>query len=132
MASAIHPSSSEDAAVTRFIHAAQSICRPRSADFHMKVGIGTRELLVKVGHGAVECIDDMAALRPLTPWDFSVTAEADSWQRFWNVVPDAGWHDIFALMRFGRMRVEGNLHPFMAHLQFVKDLLAAPRSKDQA
>lgn len=42
----------------------------------------------------------------------------------------AGWHDVFALMRYGRMHIEGDLLPFMANLQFVKDLLAAPRSQE--
>jgi hypothetical protein len=42
-------------------------------------------------------------------------------------MPEAGWHDIFALMKRKEARVEGDLRPFMANLQYIKDLLSAPR-----
>ena len=54
-------------------------------------------------------------------------ASEAAWSRFWQAVPDAGWHDIFALAKRGELRIEGNLQPLMAHLQFVKDLVASPR-----
>lgn len=132
MAVSLTPTPEDEAAVTRFIRAVQGFQKPRLADFDMRVGIGSTRLLVKVREGSVETISDMAAMRPLTPWDFSLTADAESWQRHWEVAPPAGWHDVFALMRYGRMQIDGDLHPFMAHLQFVKDLLAAPRSEVHA
>jgi hypothetical protein len=42
-------------------------------------------------------------------------------------VPRAGYHDLFALTRFGHARIEGDLQPLMANLRYVKDVLAAPR-----
>jgi hypothetical protein len=42
-------------------------------------------------------------------------------------VPEAGWHDIFALMKRKQARVEGDLRPFMANLQYIKDRPPAPR-----
>ena len=121
----------EDAAVSRFIQNAKDFSRPRRADFDMRVGIGSRELLVKVRCGSVQSIEDLACLRPLTSWDFSLSAAAECWQQFWEPLPAAGWHDVFALMRSGAMRIAGNLHPFMANLQLVKDLLATPRPKSR-
>jgi hypothetical protein len=44
-------------------------------------------------------------------------------------VPAPGYHDIFAMTKGGRARVEGNLQPLMANLRFIKDLLAAPRRR---
>ncbi|MFC3338860.1 hypothetical protein [Paracandidimonas soli] len=121
--------SSDEESAARFIHAAGHFRQPRAARFTAMVGIGGRRLLLKIENGAVASIDNLASLRPLAAWDFSVTADADAWLRFWEAIPAAGWHDIFALARHGRMRIEGNLHPFMAHLQFVKDLLASPRTE---
>lgn len=130
MSSLSAAASLEEAAFSSFLETAGHFNQPRRADFDMKVGIGSRELLVKVRDGAVQSIDDLATLRPLTAWQFSLSADAESWQRFWEPFPPAGWHDIFALMRNGKLRIEGNLHPFMAHLQLVKDLLASPRTKN--
>lgn len=121
----------EDAVVSNFIEAARQFTAPRAADFDMKLGVGDRRLLVRMRHGTVLSVDDLATLRPLTPWDFSLSADLKCWQRFWEPMPAAGWHDIFALMRNGNMRIEGRLQPFMANLQLVKDLLAAPRAKSK-
>ena len=60
-------------------------------------------------------------------WRFAIHATAEAWQRFWAPVPEPGWHDLFAMAKRGAARVEGDLHPFMANLQYVKDVLAAPR-----
>lgn len=64
----------------------------------------------------------------MRPWVFAVRASVEAWSRFWQPMPEAGWHDIFALMKRGEASVEGDLRPFMANLQYIKDLLAAPRS----
>ena len=42
--------------------------------------------------------------------------------------PRPGWHDLFALTKRKEAVLEGDLHPFMAHLQYFKDVLALPRS----
>jgi len=34
---------------------------------------------------------------------------------------------LFALTKRGEAVLEGDLHPFMTHLQYFKDLLALPR-----
>jgi hypothetical protein len=64
----------------------------------------------------------------MRPWVFAFRASIEAWDRFWQPMPEAGWHDIFALMKRGEASVEGDLRPFMANLQYIKDLLAAPRS----
>ena len=42
-------------------------------------------------------------------------------------VPPPGYHDLMAMLKFGTLRIEGNLHPFMSHLLYFKDLLALLR-----
>ena len=46
---------------------------------------------------------------------------------YWRPEPEPGWHDLLALTKRGEASLEGDLHPFMAHLQYFKDLLALPR-----
>ena len=131
----IDPATDDYQAAQRFIHAAhrfRPFRSPRTASFTMMVGFGGVRLLVKVHHGTLDSIHNLAGLRPLTSWDFAIVAPAMAWHRFWETVPDAGWHDVFALTRHNRMQVEGNLHPFMANLQFVKDLLASPRTEQDS
>jgi hypothetical protein len=53
----------------------------------------------------------------------------DTWLRFLATVPEPGWHDIMALTKRGSARIEGNLQPFMANLQYIKDVLSAPRGR---
>jgi hypothetical protein len=42
-------------------------------------------------------------------------------------MPRPGWHDLLALTKRKEATLEGDLHPFMTHLQYFKDLLALPR-----
>jgi pimeloyl-ACP methyl ester carboxylesterase len=63
----------------------------------------------------------------LRSWTFAIRASVEAWQRFWEPVPEPGWHDLFALAKRGVARIEGELQPLMAHLGYVKDVLAAPR-----
>jgi len=63
-------------------------------------------------------------------WRFSVRGTADAWREFWRPIPRAGWHDLFALRKRGVVTLEGDLHPLMSNLQYIKDLLALPRKSD--
>ena len=125
------PADEDRKAMAHFVSAASCFRRSRNTGFTMMVGVGGQRALLRVREGAVAEVHDLATLRPLTSWDFSVIAEAETWRRFWRPVPEAGWHDLFALTRNGRMQLEGNLHPLMANLQFVKDVLASPRHQEQ-
>lgn len=58
---------------------------------------------------------------------FSIAATTEAWSRFWAPVPEPGWHDLLALTKRGAARIEGDLHPLLANLQYFKDVLAAPR-----
>lgn len=60
--------------------------------------------------------------------DFTIRGTDAAWAALWEKCPRAGWHDVFALMKRGEMSIEGDMRKVMAHLQFIKDLLALPRS----
>jgi hypothetical protein len=62
-------------------------------------------------------------------WCFSYRASPAAWSEFWKPVPRPGWHDLLALTKRGEAVLEGDLYPFMTHLQYFKDVLALPRAR---
>ncbi len=88
--------------------------------------VGTIPLLVHVESGRVTSVARGPFL--LRPWTFSITAAPETWLALLKPVPDPGAHDLMALSKTGLARIEGNLQPFMANLQVIKDIVTAPRA----
>jgi hypothetical protein len=95
-----------------------------TADF--AIVVGATPLLVRVDGGRVTSVTRGPFL--LRPWTFSITAEPETWLKLLKRVPDPGTHDLMALSKVGLARIEGNLQPFMANLQVIKDIVTAPRA----
>ena len=91
------------------------------------VEVGDAGWLITVHDGRVERVERGPFL--MRAWSFAVRAPADAWRRFWAPVPAAGFHDLFAMTKFGHATVEGDLRTLMAHLRYVKDVLATPRGR---
>ena len=89
------------------------------------VEVGDEPFQVSVEHGRIAGVTRGAA--PVRPWRFAIRASAETWREFWQPVPRPGYHDLFALTRFGRARIEGDLLPLMANLRYVKEVLESPR-----
>jgi len=92
----------------------------------IELGIGAIVLAVRIEHGRVARVARGPFL--LKSWDFAIRMDPQTWLKFLAPVPEPGWHDLMALTKRGAARIEGNLQPFMANLQFIKDVLAAPRA----
>lgn len=94
-----------------------------SAD--MMLEIGDARHLVKIREGR---ITEIAALPLLAmPFDFAVIGTEEAWREFWQPVPKPRHHDIMALIREGKMRIEGDLEKMMAHFLTLKMMLEKPR-----
>jgi hypothetical protein len=91
------------------------------------VETGATAWLVSVHEGRVTGVERGPFL--LRAWSFAVRASEEAWRRFWEPVPAAGWHDLFAMTKGGHATVEGDLRPLMANLRYVKDVLAKPRRR---
>jgi hypothetical protein len=89
------------------------------------VELGEQQYRVQTEAGRIATVT--AVRTHLQPWVFAVRAGEDVWQRFWHPMPEPGFHDIIALMRYGRMRLEGNLEPLIANLLYLKQVLESPR-----
>lgn len=134
----MQPSDAERALCARFRHAvpdrvnadAHLVWRGRTLTADCLVQIGSTPFLLRIDAGRVrECLTPLPLL---CPWVFAVRGSAAAWSALWQDPPPPGWHDLFALAKRGEMTVEGNLQPLLAHLQYVKDLLALPRERSDA
>lgn len=113
--------------LARFKHAAMTFVRARAMHADMLLQFGEVRAIVRIRNGQVAEIVESSV--PLQCWDFAIKGSELSWMNFWKFMPDAGWHDILALNKSGEFSIEGNLQPLMAHLQFIKDLLACARAE---
>jgi len=90
------------------------------------VEVGDAQFLLTVRDGKIEKLEK----GPFTQrsWSFAIRASRESWEKFWQKPPAPGWHDLFALLRRGDVKFEGDQRVLMAYLQYVKLVLAAPRN----
>ena len=58
---------------------------------------------------------------------FAISAPLDCWTEFWRQTPRPGYHDIFAMARFGHAVINGDLGQLLEHLPYFKRLLWLPR-----
>jgi hypothetical protein len=91
----------------------------------LEAGIGDAMYYLRIAAGRVAALERQPRL--IRPWQFALHATAEAWQKFWMPVPEPGWHDLSALTKRGVARLEGDITPYMTHLQFFKDLFALPR-----
>lgn len=89
------------------------------------LAVDDAEYLIHVAAGRLAAVERGPFL--LRSWSFAVRASADAWRRFWQPLPEPGYHDLFAMKKLGVARIEGDLWPLMTYLRYVKDVLAAPR-----
>src|SRR5687767_1332032 len=89
------------------------------------VETGATAWLVTVHEGRVDKLERGPFL--MRAWTFAVRAPESAWAKFWEPMPAAGFHDLFAMTKGGHATVEGDLRPLMANLRYIKDVLAAPR-----
>jgi hypothetical protein len=101
------------------------VTRGRFLDCDCRLGPIDQPFFVAIRAGRIVEFTTTPAL--MRSWRFSYRATPAAWSEYWQPMPKAGWHDLLALTKRGEAVVEGELHPFMTHLQYFKDLLALPR-----
>jgi hypothetical protein len=101
------------------------VMRGRFLDCDCLLGPMGRPFHVSIRAGRITDLTQAPVL--MRSWRFSYRATSAAWAEYWQAMPKPGWHDLLALTKRGEAVLEGDLHPFMAHLQYFKDLLALPR-----
>ncbi|HTO41129.1 MAG TPA: hypothetical protein VL026_09160 [Rhizomicrobium sp.] len=65
----------------------------------------------------------------MASYTFGLRARTDAWAKFCQAEPEPGFHDIMALIKQRLLKIEGNVHPFMANLFYFKAVLAKLRKE---
>ena len=103
--------------------------RGRFVDTTFMVAIDEAYTLIRIQEGRIVKITPGPFITP--DYSFALRAPRAVWEKFWQPLPPLGFTDIFALVKQKLMRVEGDIHPFMANLLYFKDVIAAPRQIKQ-
>ncbi len=97
----------------------------RRASFAFLLEIGERPFLVELDRGRVAAVEEGPFV--MRSWSFALRASVAAWQKFACRYPEPGFHDIFAMNRFGHCRIEGDIDVLLAHLGHVKAVLSCLR-----
>jgi hypothetical protein len=101
------------------------ILRGRLLDCDCLLGPASHAFHASIRHGRIVDLTPSPVL--MRSWRFAYRASVTAWAEYWQPAPRPGFHDLLALTKRGEAVLEGDLHPFMAHLQYFKDVLALPR-----
>jgi hypothetical protein len=104
---------------------AKLVHRGRFLNLDFLIGIGDEDWKVEVRDGRIETVSCGPFLMPNV--SFTMRASVNDWTAFWSDDPPPGYHDLFALLKFKRLKLEGDMHPFMSNLFYFKGVLAALR-----
>ena len=107
---------------------AKLIRRGRFVDTTFMIAIDETYYLVRIQEGRVTKVTPGPFITP--DYSFALRASRAVWEKFWQPLPPLGFTDVFALVKQKLMRVEGDIHPFMANLLYFKDVIAAPRQEN--
>jgi len=82
---------------------------------------GADEFLVELAQGRIQRIEKGPFVMPR--WTFRLRAEREAWRRYYASEPTPGFHDLMAMLKFGRLALEGDQHVFMSNLLYFKELI---------
>lgn len=97
-------------------------------DCALVIGDGDRDWLVEIEKGVVAKVTPGPLLSPRS--DLFIRAAANTWAQFLKAVPAPGYHDLFAMLRWRRVSIEGDMKLMTAYLFYIKRLFALLRSAE--
>lgn len=88
--------------------------------------VGPASWLISIFEGRIVSVTSGPFVMPSS--SFALRAPEEEWQKFWSKRPPPGSNDLLALIKRRALRAEGNLHVFMSHLRYFKEVLAKLRT----
>ena len=102
---------------------ANLVRRGKHVNTSFLIAIDASDHIVRVEHGRIVSVAPGPFITP--NFSFALRAPREAWEKLWSPTPIVGFTDIFALVKKKLLRIEGDLHPFMANLLYFKGVLAA-------
>ena len=101
--------------------------RGRWTNAVMLLGIGEENHWVTIREGRIDSIvrEDWRVSR----FDFALRCTREGWEKFWSDPPPPRHHDISALVREGKMRLEGDIDMLQANFLYLKLVLETLRGR---
>ena len=99
--------------------------RGRWINLTFTLGIGDIDYLITIQKGKIVNITQRKL--QTTAGVFSIRADAQSWRKHWQKIPQRDYHDIFAMLAKKLVDIDGDLLPLMQNLQYFKDLISKNR-----
>lgn len=97
----------------------------RDLDCALLIGDGNLDWLIEIERGAVARVTQGPLIMPKT--DLRLRAASETWSHFLEPVPPPGYHDLFAMRRYRRIQIEGDIRLMSAYLFYIKRLFALLR-----
>ena len=101
--------------------------RGRYVSLAFLLGLGEQDYVVTIEQGRVESVKPRRLATDTGR--FTIRAATAAWEEFWKPVPKRNYHDLWAMLAAGVVKIDGDLLPLMQNLQYFKDVLAAPRPR---
>jgi hypothetical protein len=102
--------------------------RGRFVTLDFQIVVDDLPCFVSVAEGRIERVH--VGPQRMKSCAFVVRASAAAWDRFWQPIPEPWSQDLFAMVKKGNASIDGDIHPFMANLQYFKDAIASPRGEN--
>ena len=100
--------------------------RGRWTNATMLLEIGEAGWLVRIEGGRVSAERETWAV---SHWDFAIRGPEEAWHKFWAAMPPPMHHDIHALVRAGKFRLEGDIDLMLANMLYLKLVLETLRGR---
>jgi hypothetical protein len=100
----------------------------RDLDLALIIGDGELDWLVEIENGVVVRVTKGPLVMPRT--DLRLRAASETWARFLEPIPPPGYHDLFAMRRYRRIQIEGDIRLMSAYLFYIKRLFALLRTAE--
>jgi len=100
--------------------------RGRHVNTTFLIEVGQDQYLVQIERGRIASVSKGEFDSSL--WRFALRASGQTWDAFWQALPQPGYHDLMAMFKFKYLKMEGDLYPLMSHLLYFKDVLASVRA----
>ena len=101
------------------------VLRGKTCSLTLLIEIDNDEYFIDIVSGKI--INVVSGQFLMRHWDLAIRASQVTWSKFWQKYPEPGFHDIFAMNRFGHCKIEGNTKVLLSHIRFIKDVVSKPR-----
>ena len=90
------------------------------------IKIGDQGWLVRIDAGRITVQPETWRV---SDWDFAIKGPEEAWRKFWQAMPPPMHHDLHALVRTGKFRLEGDIDLMLANMLYLKLVLETLRGR---